>query len=108
MAYFAMSHHALSRAVDMAVDADEILAAVERPRDRFWSERTYSEWRTRGRITACVAVAPDGTPTVTTILWAKASGWVADAEFTPAKGRDLHDLRGARRMAKMRKRSRNQ
>lgn len=108
MADFAMSHHALSRAVDMAVDAEEILAAFHRPRDRFYSERTRSEWLTRGRITVCVAAGPDGTPTVTTILWAKASGWVADDLHPNAPGRDLYDLTGARRMAKMRKKSRDQ
>ncbi|WP_104128043.1 hypothetical protein [Cryobacterium sp. Y57] len=108
MADFAMSHHALSRAVDMAVDASEILAAFQRPRDRFYSDRTRSEWRTRGRITVCVAADSDGLQTVTTILWAKASGWVADAEHPSAPGRDLYDLGGARRMAKMRKKSRNQ
>ena len=107
MATFAMSHHALSRAVDMAVDADEILAAINRPRSAYWSDRTQSEWRTRGRITACVALSPEGVLTVTTILWAKASGWVADDQHPNAPGRDLHDLSGARRMAKMRRKNRD-
>ena len=92
----------------MAVDASEILAAFQRPRDRFYSDRTRSEWRTRGRITVCVTSDSDGMPTVTTILWAKASGWVADAENPSATGRNLYDLTGARRMAKMRKKSSNQ
>ncbi|TFB96559.1 MULTISPECIES: hypothetical protein [unclassified Cryobacterium] len=103
---FAMSNHALSRAVDMAVDADEIIDAIERPRESFWSDRTNSEWRTRGRITVCVVQDPGGQIVATTILWSKPSGWAADAEWELPEGRTMTDWSGTRAMAKARKRNR--
>lgn len=102
---FAMSKHALSRAVDMAVDAQEIIDAIERPRESFWSERTQSEWRTYKRITVCV-IEDQGQIVATTILWSKPSGWAADAEWELPEGRTMTDWSGTRDMARARKRNR--
>ena len=103
---FAVSNHALSRALDMAVEGVEIRDAFERPRSVYHSPRTDSDLYTRGRITLCVRISPQGIPTVTTILWAKPSGWAADADYAPIDGRGYEDFDGARRVAKARKRSR--
>ena len=91
----------------MAVEAHEIRDAIERPREKFWSERTGSEWRTRGRITVPVAYNDDGTVTAKTVLWSKPSGWAADALFDSAEGRNHNDLSGTRRMVRAQKRNRH-
>ena len=103
MANFAMSHHALSRAVDMAVDASEILDAIARPRDDHYNMRTESRWLTRGRITVCMRISPEGMPTVTTVLWAKPSGWVADDQYGAIEGREDPNLSDARLRVKKRR-----
>jgi hypothetical protein len=105
MREFEVSNHAVERALQMALDPDDIRAAVMRPRSSFWSDRTDSEWRTRGKITACVVVNADGVLMVKTFLWAKASGWVADGEVGSYEGRD-GELRNVRGVVKARKRNR--
>lgn len=68
MAEFAMSDHALKRALDMTLSGDEIREAVLRPRFTHWGEKQQSEQRTRGRVTACVRMSPSGVLTVVTLL----------------------------------------
>ena len=99
---FEMTRHALSRAVDMAVDGEEIRDAFEKPREKFWSERTKSWMYTRGRITLCFVYDPH--PKITTLLWARTSDWVADQQFASLPGRDDDDLSGMRRVRKAKKR----
>jgi hypothetical protein len=105
MREFEVSNHAMERALQMALDPDEIRLAVLRPRSSYWSDRSQSEWRTRGRVTACVALNYDGVLTVKTFLWAKASGWVADAEVGVYEGRD-GEMRNVRAVSRARKRNR--
>ena len=101
-----MSKHALQRALDMALDPSEIRDAVLRPRSSFWADRTQSEWRTRGRVTACVRVDPGGVLVVTTFLWARASDWAADGEHGAYEGRNDFGLEGVRKVVAARKRNR--
>ena len=106
MADFAMSKHALQRALDMALSPDEIRAAVLRPRSSHWADRTQSEWRTNGRVTACVCVSDDGVLVVKTFLWARASDWAADAKHGAYAGREDFGLEGVRKVVAARKRNR--
>jgi hypothetical protein len=103
---FVMSRHALTRAVDMAVDADEIRDAFERPRNRFFSPRTQSWWLARGRIMLAVVEDDRPLPVVTTVMWSRPSDWAADAEFAPLEGRYSGSFDGSRRVRKAIKRSR--
>jgi hypothetical protein len=97
-----MSRHAVERAVDMAITADEIRDAFERPREKHFQERTRSWIYTRGRVTLCIVINPE--PIVTTVLWARTSDWVADRQFGKLVGREHEDDSGIRRVAKARKR----
>jgi hypothetical protein len=107
MAEFIVSGHALERALDMRIEGHEISAAMMRPRDTYWSNSANSEWRTHGRVTACVRYCDDGTPIVTTFMWAKPSGWAADAEYGTYNGRDNNNnLDGVRRVRRAKKRNR--
>lgn len=101
---FIMSKHAIDRALDMAVDGQEIRDAFERPRDKYFSARTQSWWLTRGRVTLAVSTAEP--PVVTTILPATAAAWAADQEFEPLEGRESRDNSGVRRVRKAIRRSR--
>lgn len=107
MPSYAISKHAASRAVDMALSADQIIAAVERPRWEFWSERTQSWQYTNNKVTACLRLSDAGVWTVTTFLWAKPSGWIADAEYDPIVGRREADGSGARSVVRAMKRNRH-
>ena len=100
---FQMSRHALQRAVDMAIEPDEIRDAFDRPREKFFSNRTQSWMFTRGRVTLCLVEEPHGL-VVTTILWARTSDWVADRQFGLLPGREKDDDSGVRRVAKARRR----
>lgn len=107
MSAFEMTKHAIDRALDMALEGAEIRETVTRPRDSYWSDRTQSWHRTRGRLTACVVVAADGVETVRTFLWSKPSGWVADAELGEYGGRSMGS-NGVRAVVKARRRARDQ
>jgi len=106
MSSYAMSKHALSRAVDMALDPEEIRQTIEHPRSQFWSDRTQSWQYTRGRITVCFRQSQEGIWTVTTILWATPAAWVTDTAYDPMEGRGDLDVSGARRTVRAARRSR--
>lgn len=102
---FVMSRHATQRAVEMAVTAEEILAAWERPLHKHFDERRGS-WRlTRHRVTLCV-VEDAGRFVVTTVLFARASDWAEDAQLPPAKGREDKDMSGVRSVRRHQRHSR--
>jgi hypothetical protein len=105
VAEFIVSPHAIDRALDMALDPADIRETILRPRERYYSARTNSELRTRGKITACVR-DDNGLQIVTTFMWAKPSGWAADAEYGTYDGRDNNNLDGVRRVRRAKKRNR--
>lgn len=71
--HWSMSRHATARAVEMQLDAEEILRAVDRP------DEVYSSVKYPGRVLhragrISVALSADLTRVVT-ILWANQSEW---------------------------------
>ncbi len=97
---FAMSKHALDRAVDMAVEGHEIRAAMLRPR-HVHQLPGYTAYYTHGRIT--LVVATDNW-VVKTILWATANAWIEDRQYGEYDGRSGDaDMAGVRRAVKARK-----
>lgn len=98
-----MSQHAVTRALDMAVEGSEIADAYFRPRD-VGRAGAMKEYRTRGRVSIVVAFDRD-VPVVTTVLWATANGWVADMESGHPSRSEWNDLgmAGVRSFRKMKK-----
>jgi hypothetical protein len=76
MTGFTLTRHAIQRALDMAVDPEEIRDAWNKPRDTHKSGTTGADYLTRGRIT--LVTRGD---VVVTIMWARQSDWVADHEI---------------------------
>jgi hypothetical protein len=104
VADFVMSHHALERAVDMAVTADEIRACWDNPLDQHWSPKHNGWVISRGRITLGVRET-DSLPVVTTVMWSTPAGYASDLEHGTLTGRsaeDMKKLRAVRRAKKKR------
>lgn len=72
---FAMSAHAIDRALEMGVAGEEIRAAYDRPTDVIWSAKYKAFCYIRGRITLAVS---EDRKTVATVLWSSEHGWRAD------------------------------
>lgn len=106
-ATFTVSHHALSRALDMNVTGDEIRDTFEKPRRTYYSRETASTWNTRGRITVCWRQGTsDLLPVITTIVWATTNAWTDDDQYAPIAGREHKTVDDVRRVAKARRRNR--
>lgn len=79
---FNMSHHALSRAVEMELEGDEIRNAFLDP-DAIVRSKTHPGWNyRRGRITLGVS---EDRAWVTTVVWSTQQDW----EAYYARGGDL-------------------
>ncbi|MFJ4107940.1 hypothetical protein [Oerskovia enterophila] len=84
---FRFSKHATDRALDMAVEPEELLSALRKPRKVVDSKaHPGTSYWTRGRVTLGVAYdlrLPD-VITVVTVLWSSAANWDIDYELAPA------------------------
>jgi hypothetical protein len=101
-----ISRHALARALDMGLTAEEIRDVLMRPtRRNLNSGRWYLN---RGRLTA-VVIGDGVDAVVTTFTWATANAWVVDADCAPLPpGRDTDGLEKSRRTGKhLRRKKRN-
>lgn len=99
---FIMSNHALERAVDMAVEGDEIRDCMERPR-QVHPAGADADYYTRGRITLVVSRSAG---VVKTVLWARASDWVKDRQFESYGRAEEGLLDGVRSARKQRQKQR--
>lgn len=100
---FAMSDHAVRRALDMGVEGDEIRDAFLNPRF-IGNTSNGRELRTRGRI-SLVVTKETIPPVVVTVLWATANGWVQDHEHIGSRtGPDAEHMERLRRARKSQKR----
>lgn len=80
--------HALQRALEMALEADELREAYENPDSVRWSVK-YENWTyTKGRVTLAVAHDDNGSAAILTILWATPELWAQDAQLPAAPGRN--------------------
>lgn len=96
---FVMSQHALARAVDMSVTAEEIRACWDNPRDQHWSDKHNGWVLTRGRIALGVKdVEP--LPVVTTVLWSTPAAYASDLEHGTLDGRGDDDMAKIRSVRK--------
>jgi hypothetical protein len=103
---FRMSRHAVDRALDMALEGDEIRDAFEKPRRTYYSRETDSTWNTRGRITVCWRQSTtDLLPIITTVVWATPNAWTDDDQYAPISGREDKTVGMVRNIAKARRRS---
>lgn len=70
--------HALARALDMALEPEELRELVMNPDQRFWS-RQFNSWTyQRGRLAAPVDES-SGDRVVLSVLWRTDESWEADA-----------------------------
>lgn len=99
---FVMTRHAVDRALDMALDPDEIRDAITRPRYEHYDHKTESDMFTRGRVTACIRYRA-GVAHVTTFLWARASDWARDNDYGEYS-RDVSEYANVRKVQKARRR----
>lgn len=76
------SKHAIQRALDMAVEPEEIQDAIHRPDRIGWSPKYGNELWTAGRVTLAVAEQGDD-EVVVTILWSSERAWRDDYEIAP-------------------------
>lgn len=89
---YRFTHHAAERALDMALDPDELLSVLRKPR-KFSDSKAHpgrSYW-SRGRVTLGVEYdrRDPEVVAVVTVLWSSAANWDLDYELAPsAKGRD--------------------
>ena len=73
----------------MALEPEEITAAMEHPNEVYWSHKYEARMYKRGRISLSVRTDDDGTQTVVTILWSSPDLWDEDATIAPlADGRE--------------------
>lgn len=79
---FAMTGHAIARALDMRLEGDEVRRAVEQPQD-VRDGRDGAELRTAGRITVVYRAGA-----VVTILWRYQSTRRADVRGAETYGRE--------------------
>jgi hypothetical protein len=95
---YTLTRHALSRALDMALDGEEIRKAIFEPESTGWSLKYECETRTAGRVTVSCRRVED-TVLVVTILWATPEAWEADYKIAPLPGgrtpRDMSDWKTA-------------
>ena len=93
--WFDMTPHAKQRAVDMALEPEQIRDVLTRPRQRLRAAEMKEKW-TRGNLTAVIHPR-DGYYTVVTFIWATMSAWrddrerlhSRDVEFTAQRTRDF-------------------
>lgn len=81
------SPHALARALDMAVEPDELRDCLNNPECIRWSVR-HESWHVEcGRIT--IGYRTRGhVGIVVTVLWRTAEDWEADYQYPSAPGRE--------------------
>lgn len=87
-----MTKHAIDRALDMAIEGEEIREAFIHPERIYWLPRHEAWTYQRGRI--ALGVREEGkTHLVLTILWATDEAWVEDAVKAPLmEGRELRGV----------------
>lgn len=83
-----LTRHAIDRALDMGVTAQEIRECLMRP----------AKTKRSGKYPGCtnyllgrIVCAVDPDKNVTTILWASAVYWKADLEIAPFEGREFRE-----------------
>lgn len=105
-AWFELTPHAVTRALDMALDEDAIRATLGNPRHMCAGKGVRELW-TRGKLTAVVEPR-EGFWVVITFVWATANAWVVDAETVRSRdsGASRESTRAFRFAAKMRRRGR--
>jgi len=101
---FIVSRHACERILDMAISPDEVRAAFERPLAAIQSGKSNAWYLTRGRIT--LVLSDDETPTLMTVIWARASDLAADQQLPALPGRESTKPHQTREVQRLRKRNR--
>lgn len=85
---FRFGEHAAKRAVDMALDAEEVLSVLRKPRTvNPHKHRDDASYWSRGRVSLVVAyddLDPD-VILVLTVLWSSRAGWDIDADTAPIR-----------------------
>lgn len=85
---FRFGEHAAGQALEMALDAEEILSVLRKPRTiNAHKTRPDANYWTRGRVSLVVAydhLDPD-VFFIVTVLWSSRAGWDIDAETAPIR-----------------------
>jgi hypothetical protein len=85
-----VTHHAAVRALDMALEASEVRAAIMTPEFAYFS-RKHAAWAmSSGRVTACVGESreQEGKWAVLSFVWRTEEDWREDQMLAPLpKGR---------------------
>lgn len=82
------TRHATERTLDMALDPEEVRAAILAP-EKVWPSPSYQGMTLRqaGRVTLSTR-EQDGVLVIVTVLWATQEAWQADYELPTIAGRD--------------------
>lgn len=106
-AWFEVTPHAVTRALDMALDEDAIRETLGNPRHTRPGLGMREMW-TRDKLTAVVEPR-EGFWMVVTFVWATANAWATDAETVRSResGISADSKRAFRYAQKMRKRGRS-
>jgi hypothetical protein len=87
---FDITQHALNRALEMGVTANEINDAYNHPIEIWRSPKYDCQMRHKGRITLSINL-DDERPRIVTILWSTPELWAASYQRGTGNGRDPRD-----------------
>lgn len=83
------TRHATERILDMALEPEEVRAALLDPEHQ-WPSPSYPGFTLMrsGRVTLSTTVEADGTLKVVTVLWATQEAWLQDYQLPTVEGRE--------------------